>query len=471
MRAQNSGTDARGPRTLTARLPAACAQSLTMHTAEGSRRRFAFSTGEVDELRQLVAALGFLSIYVFSLAMLARRAAVARPESVRNLAALGAALLSTAVAAAVHAATPNHQRDDDHPVRTWRDYADKYKFRAEFRFAAKNVPRLIKALGFDADEASGACVEDGYTFSADTAISVLLFTMANGATLQTLNEKFGLKRSKASAVLRWSTRTVYERWHKPLFCTDFKRWAPQFPAWADAAFARQGRHCGYSGVVAFVDGTFFATSRPGKMLQRFFFSGHKWDHGVHFLGVQSPIGLLIDFAGPFEGRHQDKWMLKVNKLIERFEACMLWAATQPFGCAAWAAQLYYLFGDAGFNRRPWLQVQFSGGHLTAAQTACNSALSHTRIVNEWIFGRMEQLWKYLNRESELKVGRGNVGQIITVCAVLTNALTCCDGGNQTSEYFGLTHMVPTLEEYFGGAPAPDDCPPAWYENYDEFPQQ
>jgi len=442
----------------------------TMAGGTGSRSRYAHTIGEVDALRHGALGLTALAALMFLLAVVVRAQGEARLQDVRSLAGLGTMLLVTSLVVAAQTAAPNTQRDDNLPEKTWRDYANRVGFRKNFRFAAADIPRLVKALGFDADEAAGRCYESGYKFSADTAISVLLYSMATGATLHQINEHFGIKRSKASAVLRWSLSTAYERWHRPLFCTDFRRWAPQFPAWAAAVYARQGREEGYPGIVAFLDGTFFSTCRPKSALQRFYFSGHKWDHGVHFEGVQSPIGLLIDFCGPFEGRHTDKWMLKVSKLVDRFEACMEWAAEQPFGGPRWAAQLYYLFGDAGYNKRPWLMVQFSGNNLTPNQTACNYSLSRTRIANEWIYGRMENLWKILSREGELKIGRGNVGEIVTVAALLTNALTCCDGGNQTSEYFGLTHLVPTLEQYFEGAPAADACPRPWYENWDEFPQ-
>ena len=350
-----------------------------MHTATGTRRRWAHSIGEVDSLRSGVLVLGCLALYVGVLAVGATtlsaggRHGALRPGAVRGLMAFSVALLLSALALVVTAATPNTQCDDSKPEKTWRDYASDTSFRKKFRFAASDMPRLITALGLDADEAAGNCREVGYTFSADTAISVLLFTFTTGATLNELNQKFGLKRSKASAVLQWSTRTVYDRWHKSLLCTDFRRWAPHFPEWAEAVFKRQGRLEGYRGIVAFVDGTFFATCRPKNMLQRFFFSGHKWKHGVHFQGVLAPIGLLIDFCGPFEGRHTDRWMLKVSKLLERFEDCMVWATTQAWGAAEWVAQIFYLFGDAGYNRRAYLQTQHSGGHLTAAQTSsiCN----------------------------------------------------------------------------------------------------
>jgi len=297
-----------------------------MDTATGSRRRFAHSIGEVHGMSQIVVVLAALGLLMATTAVTVQRSGLPRAGLVPSLVALSGVLLAGAAAVAAEAARSNTQGSAYVPQKTWRDYAHRTDFRTEFRFAGADVPRLIRVFGFDADEAAGRCKENGYTFTADDAISVLLFAMASGATLQQLNAKFGMKRSKASAVLRWSTRVLYERWHRRLLCTDFKRWAPHFPEWARAVLRRQGRDEGYPGIVGFVDGTFFATARPPSMLQRFFFSGHKWDHGCHFQGVQSPIGLLLDFCGPFEGRHHDKWMLKVSKLLGRFEEGVTWAA-------------------------------------------------------------------------------------------------------------------------------------------------
>jgi hypothetical protein len=446
-----------------------------MHTTLGTRRRLALSIGEVDQLRTAAVACVPLA------ALLQRHIALneyapGADQSCAHLKRARTALLQVAVTAAALTQAPNTQPDVDLPPRTWCDYAQRSDFRTMFRFAAADVPRLRRILGFDADEHAGRCRNNGYSFSADMAISVLLYTFATNATLQQLNEKFGLKRSKASAVLEWATRTVYERWHKPLLVTDFKRWAPQFPAWARATLERQGRAIGYSGIVGLVDGTFFSTCRPMTQLQSCFFSGHKWDHGVAFQGVLAPNGLIIDFAGPFEARHVDKWLLNVTKVCDRFGHCMSWAATQPWGGPAWPTQIYYLYGDSGYNRRPYLQTQFQrphGGQLTPDQTACNYALSRTRVPNEWIYGRMAKLWPYIADEANLHVGTmrrvGNTSRVV-VAAILTNAHTCCDGGNATSEYFGLTGSVPSLEEYFESAPPEAQCPPAWYDNWDEFPQ-
>ena len=383
------------------------------------------------------------------------------------------ARFSLAAAAMTFSASlsPNNQTDAAQPVRTWRDYAHRSDFRALFRFRAADIPALITAL-----QLPPTCVSRHYRFTSDVAISVLLYTLARDATLLDLNQMFGLKRTKASAVLRWTMATVYERWHKPLFVSNFRRWAPLFPRWADAVYQRQGRPgTGHTGIVGFVDGSFFMTCRPPGPLQRAFFSGHKWKHGVHFQGVLAPNGLLIDFCGPFEGRRTDKHMIRVSHLCDRFGACMDWASKQTWGSAAWLGQLYYLYGDAGYNRRAWLQTQFqcpAGGQLSVDQTACNYALSRTRVPNEWIYGRMSKLWPYIANAGHLHVGTGrrppNVTHPLFAAAILTNALTCCDGGNATSEYFGLTAEVPPLDRYFCEAPPSDECPRAWYDHAEEY---
>ena len=91
---------------------------------------------------------------------------------------------------------------------------------------------------------------------------------------------------------------------------------------------------------------------------------------------------------------------------------MDWASKQTWGSAAWLGQLYYLYGDAGYNRRAWLQTQFqcpAGGQLSVDQTACNYALSRTRVPNEWIYGRMSKLWPYIANAGHLHVGTGSLG--------------------------------------------------------------
>jgi hypothetical protein len=267
-----------------------------LYGAAGTRRRWAHSLGQAWRLREAAVALVELTAALCALAALVARRSRARA---RLLFCLVAGCIAVAAQLCHHFTEKNPQADEDHPQRTWRDYAHLGDFRKSFRFAAADVPRLTQELGLYADEDAGLCTHLGYKFTAEQAISVLLYTLAKNASLDDVNEKFGIKRSKASAVLNWTLQTLHARWHLRLFCTDFRRWAPHFPTWAHATYRRQGRAGGYQSIVGFVDGTFNPTCRPGEGMQKPFFSGHKWDHGVHWQGVLAPNGLLIDLCGPF----------------------------------------------------------------------------------------------------------------------------------------------------------------------------
>lgn len=359
------------------------------------------------------------------------------------------------------------QREEDYPSRTWRDYKAKGDFRKEFRFDRSHMPRLIAALDLPATTRAGR-----YTFTADEAISVLLFTLATDATLVSINQKFGIKRSRASAIFRWTVGHMRDRWYKPLFVTDFRRWAPNFAAWAQAVLDVQGGDDGtsYTGIIAFIDGTLNPTCRPPPWLQRAFYSGYKKQHGLHYQGCLAPNGILIDLAGPFEGRHSDRWMLRVSEICEHLRAALAWAVDHGLGPEDWNMGGMYFFTDAGYNRRMHLHTIFAksaGQDLTAAQTRVNLRLSKARIANEWIFGRIGSLWPYVASKTNMALGRGTPGSVFITAALLTNALTCLEGNN-TSKYFNL--IPPTLEDYFGGAPAAADCPLAWYEVSDNYDQ-
>lgn len=115
------------------------------------------------------------------------------------------------------------QAEQTYPQRTWRFYRRHRDFRKDFRLSPKHIPRLITALELPEKVTVGPAGHR-YSITADDAISILLFTLATNATLHSINQKFGLKRGKASATLRWAEKYIHERWYKPLFVTDFRRW-------------------------------------------------------------------------------------------------------------------------------------------------------------------------------------------------------------------------------------------------------
>lgn len=432
-----------------------------------TRRRFYYSINEVQLLMRCAAQLqrNATASILGVLGLLSSAPELWRFSFFVICFALGQLRLCyTAVAMTLRRST---QRDHGYCFRTWRDFAHQTDFRkAYFRFAPEHIPRLIAALRLPATMHANR-----YSFTADEAITVLLYMLSQNASLLDVNERFGIKRARASAIFRFTIAWLHDRWYKPLFVTDFKRWLPDFPAWAAAILLKQGGASigsAYTGIIAFIDGTLNPTCRPKKWLQQQFYSGYKKKHGVHWQACLAPMGLIIDLAGPFEGRHTDKWMLRVSELCERLQAALQWAVEVCGKPVNWLCGIWYFFSDAGYNRRLQLAVMFAkppGGELTAQQTAVNHTLSKTRIANEWIFGTIGNTFPYVTDKGNLLVGRGTPGSIFVVAALLTNALTCLEG-NGTSKYFDLT--PPTLEAYFEGAPAAQACPSAWYENLDKY---
>jgi hypothetical protein len=63
-------------------------------------------------------------------------------------------------------------------------------------------------------------------------------------------------------------------------------------------------------------GTFLRTLRPSRH-QRAFYSGYKHSHGLNFLGVVLPTGLLSALIGPVPGRYNDPAALNQSHLLEQ----------------------------------------------------------------------------------------------------------------------------------------------------------
>ena len=203
-----------------------------METRVFTRRRFFYT---INEVQQLVS----VSQSLLSLALAAVCFALGLPQRLLRFAPLLLCLASQNVLIALEAMKltlrRSSQREETYPQRTWRDYSSLRDCRADFRFSPGDMPRLIAAL-----ELPPSAKAKGYTFTADEAVSVLLLTLASNASLLKVNQKFGIKRARASAILAWTMQWMHDRWYKPLFVTDFHRWAPHFSTWADAVHRKQG---------------------------------------------------------------------------------------------------------------------------------------------------------------------------------------------------------------------------------------
>ena len=71
-------------------------------------------------------------------------------------------------------------------------------------------------------------------------------------------------------------------------------------------------------------------------------------------------------------------------------------------------------------------------------------MAQKRIVVEWGFGKMQQLFAVTDFEAHLQVYLNRPARTYLVCAILCNMHTCCYG-SQTGRYFRC--RPPTLEDY------------------------
>jgi hypothetical protein len=95
---------------------------------------------------------------------------------------------------------------------------------------------------------------------------------------------------------------------------------------------------------------------------------------------------------------------------------------------------------------PHTNYQARGG-LSDAELGFNSQMSRLRVSVELLFGTLKRSWGYVDRRHRLY--RDHLSAHVRVAAILTNFLTCLQGGNQASDIFGL--LPHSLEEYLRGS--------------------
>ena len=109
---------------------------------------------------------------------------------------------------------------------------------------------------------------------------------------------------------------------------------------------------------------------------------------------------------------------------------------------------YVLFGDSAYPISRYLLRMFKG-QMTPAQQAFNSDMGPVRVSVEWGFGKIVQLWPFLDFRKKMKILKSPVGLFFGVGNVLTNMHTCL--------YYGIIVNTfgkdpPSLEEYMSGGP-------------------
>ena len=146
--------------------------------------------------------------------------------------------------------------------------------------------------------------------------------------------------------------------------------------------------------------------------------------------------------GPVEGRRHDAAMLAESGLLEQIEHFVA-----PNGVP------FCLYGDPAYPLRQCLIGPFKGAHLTPQEINFNKDMSSVREAVEWDFGKIINLFGFLDFKKNQKMLLQSVAKYYLVGALFANCHTCLHGG-QISDYFRVAS--PTLEEYLHVPPQNED---------------
>jgi nuclease HARBI1 len=124
-------------------------------------------------------------------------------------------------------------------------------------------------------------------------------------------------------------------------------------------------------------------SRPSSC-QEFFYNGKEKEHGIKFLAVTTPDGIIRLFNGPGLGKSHDARLLRDSRLLQSLHAF--------FSNPTWIDGMYHVYGDVAFPLSLYIMRGFKG-NLDDAQELFNKEMSSVRISVEWAFGLDTNLWQ------------------------------------------------------------------------------
>ena len=340
-----------------------------------------------------------------------------------------------------------------HP-RCIADYSDK-SLRKYFHVNREELERIVSVFsGFD----DTIRTRKGSAWPRETAVLCFLRRMmARGGTDyddENFQQEFGRQQGCLSEIFTFMVVEFSRRFEYLIGTPELNRFAQALVVSADAIRAKMTAALGgvgsanaFGDIALMVDGMFASTPRPGGpwAWQRVMYSGHKKDHGYHFLALILANGLIAWFFGPSVGRNGDLVMLRESHLIP--------AATILFNQANILHGDEYhfsIYGDRIFPNVPPVLCRAHRINILSPphHVAENQAANKPRTEIEHVFANLtNKVCPIVKNPNALKVRASPVTAIFKSAAILTNFVTCLRG-NQTVKYFGV--LAPSLEGYIGG---------------------
>ena len=150
-----------------------------------------------------------------------------------------------------------------------------------------------------------------------------------------------------------------------------------------------------------------------------------------------PCGMIGDLYGPIACRRHDCHLLRSSRLHDRLSVML---AECPVD--------YLCYGDSAYPMLRYITRGTKRPKFPLVANPVNAAnalkMSKVRECVEWGFGKIVNLWAFLDFKKNLQLYSQPVATYYTVMGFITNCNTCLYGG-QTSTFFECE--PPTLEQY------------------------
>lgn len=294
--------------------------------------------------------------------------------------------------------------------------------------SAADVHRLFVALKWPPTITIGCCSDDSknYETSSEFAFLLLLLRYHTGAKWTVIEIFSGKPYNTCSAIVSAAERWIVSNHAWRLQHIDF--FVPYFPQYC-AAIKRKIESMGdmvppeAEFCMEFLDRTSIQIARPDGvwLFQQLFWSFKSRMHCLAFQALVGPDELIMHLWGPLAGSHSDLLLLSrscLNDLLERI---------QQDENGNLLAIFYWAYTDRGYDSHSCIRAAHRLPAVTVFLELCNLIMSSYRIIVEWGFGYMKNLWPIITDKKTMKLNETCVSSRVEICALLTNARIMISG--------------------------------------------
>jgi hypothetical protein len=311
------------------------------------------------------------------------------------------------------------------------DEKEPYWIKENFRMARQELERTRMLLGIP----DKVVTQNRDCCSGSLAFMMLLYKLSWPRRVSDLRDMFGGTKQRLGRIVNEVACFLYRRFHAKMGSLDRDRMNDDYLRMlCGVHFAKNEV---MENIWGFIDGTVRPCCRPVRF-QKTVYNGHKKVHAIKFQSVVAWDGMIAHMNGPWVGSRHDSGIFEDSGLHELLDTlpCV------TFGRASTPVALY---ADDGYALSPRVFCPYPDGRMDARHQAFNTSMSKSRITVEWSYGRICSLWRALNLKDNHKIFKSPIGVYYCVATLLTNCVSCIEGGNAITDHAGF--RTPTLEDY------------------------